>query len=104
MLVKSEPESVEVVVPGGLACVGGVDAREDDHGHGGDAFAEIATWCSYPDVLDAASLREAAEGVVKEFGRKLGRVAELYAAPQQPHEVRGPKLLREHFERWVALN
>jgi hypothetical protein len=29
-----------VVVPGGLTRVGGVNTREDDHGHGGDAFTQ----------------------------------------------------------------
>ena len=33
-------EPVEVVVSGGLARMGGVDTREDDHRHGGDALAQ----------------------------------------------------------------
>ena len=32
-------EPVELIVPGGLAGMGGVDARKDDHGHGGCALA-----------------------------------------------------------------
>ena len=61
--------------------------------------AEAAAGCDFCDAR-----RRSQTGVVKEFKRRLGRAAELYAAPQQPHEVRGPKLLREHFERWAALD
>ena len=60
---------------------------------------EAAAGCDFCDAR-----RRSQTSVVKEFKRKFGGAAELYAAPQQPHEVRGPELLREHFERWAALD
>ena len=59
---------------------------------------EAAAGCDF-----CAARRRSQTGVVEEFRRRFSGPAELYAAPQQPHEVRGPKLLREHFERWAAL-
>ncbi|HZB46425.1 MAG TPA: ArsA family ATPase, partial [Pyrinomonadaceae bacterium] len=60
---------------------------------------EAAAGCDF-----CAARRRSQTSVVKEFRRRFSGAAELYAAPQQPHEVRGPKLLREHFERWAALD
>ena len=38
--------------------------------------------------------------VAGEFGRRLGPGVEIFHAPQQPGEVRGPERLRAHFRCW----
>jgi arsenite/tail-anchored protein-transporting ATPase len=47
--------------------------------------------------------RAAQEGVLAEFRRRFGGPVELYAAPQQPREVRGPERLGTHFACWRKL-
>ena len=51
-----------------------------------------------------AARRRDQEKVVEEFRRRFARRAEIYVAPQQPDEVRGPDSLREHFESWRRLD
>src|ERR1041384_4043996 len=47
------------------------------------------------------SRRKMQEEVVREFQRKFQRRSvEIFVAPQQPHEITGPKALREHFKAW----
>ncbi len=47
----------------------------------------------------AARLRHQCE-VLEEFRRRFKRGTELFVAAEQPHEVRGPEALREHFDGW----
>ncbi|HKR01538.1 MAG TPA: ArsA family ATPase [Pyrinomonadaceae bacterium] len=47
--------------------------------------------------------RNAQDEVLKAFSRGFKGKAELFTAPQQPHEIRGPEQLREHFARWQPL-
>ncbi len=43
--------------------------------------------------------------VIGEFRTKFRRRAvELFIAPQQPHEIRGPEGLREHFAAWEKIS
>jgi arsenite-transporting ATPase len=44
--------------------------------------------------------RKAQLSVLKEFRRRLGRSVQLFTAPQQPHEIRGSRRLKEHFAAW----
>ncbi len=60
---------------------------------------EAAAACDF-----CAARRRSQTVVLAEFAREFEGAAKLYLAPQQPHEVRGPKLLREHFARWLALD
>jgi arsenite-transporting ATPase len=59
---------------------------------------EAAAACDF-----CAARRRAQAPVVEEFRRRFNRRAELFAAPQQPDEVRGPARLREHLRAWRAL-
>jgi arsenite/tail-anchored protein-transporting ATPase len=47
------------------------------------------------------SRRKMQDEVVAEFRKKFRRRSvEIFVAPQQPHEITGPKALREHFQAW----
>ena len=47
------------------------------------------------------SRRKMQEQVIAEFRKKFRRRSiEIFVAPQQPHEITGPKALREHFQAW----
>lgn len=47
------------------------------------------------------SRRKMQEEVIAEFQKKFRRRSvEIFVAPQQPHEITGPKALREHFQAW----
>jgi arsenite-transporting ATPase len=47
------------------------------------------------------SRRKMQEQVIGEFQEKFRRrKVEIFVAPQQPHEIRGAKTLREHFKAW----
>jgi arsenite-transporting ATPase len=49
--------------------------------------------------------RKMQEEVIGEFQRKFRRRSvEIFAAPQQPHEITGPKALREHFQAWQKVS
>jgi arsenite/tail-anchored protein-transporting ATPase len=50
------------------------------------------------------SRRKAQGTVLNAFQRHFGRSAELYVAPQQPHEIRGAPNLLNHFQQWQLLN
>ncbi len=50
----------------------------------------------------AARLKHQSE-VLEDFRRRFKRGTELFVAPEQPHEVRGPARLREHFDNWRRL-
>jgi arsenite-transporting ATPase len=56
---------------------------------------EAAAACDF-----CAARHRAQSSVIKAFRRRLKQVKNLYVAPQQPHEIRGLKLLREHFAAW----
>lgn len=58
----------------------------------------VADGCEF-----CAARRRAQAVVLQEFRRKLGRSVELFVAPQQPHEVRGRKWLKEHFALWQTF-
>ena len=50
---------------------------------------------------DFCAARHAAQApVLKNFAERFGGAVELFLAPQQPHDIHGPALLREHFEQW----
>jgi arsenite-transporting ATPase len=59
---------------------------------------EAARACDF-----CAARRRAQEPVVREFGRRLARGVEIYAAPEHPEEVRGPERLHAHFRSWHRL-
>jgi arsenite-activated ATPase ArsA/arsenite-activated ATPase ArsA len=40
--------------------------------------------------------------VIASFRARLRGIKKIYLAAQQPHEINGPKLLREHFASWQA--
>ena len=45
--------------------------------------------------------RKMQDEVIEEFQKKFRRKSvKLFIAPQQPHEIRGPERLREHFVAW----
>jgi len=45
--------------------------------------------------------RKMQDEVIEEFQKKFRRKSvKLFIAPQQPHEIRGPERLREHFAAW----
>jgi arsenite-transporting ATPase len=49
--------------------------------------------------------RKMQEEVIGEFQRKFRRRSvEIFVAPQQPHEITGPKALREHFQAWQKVS
>jgi len=49
--------------------------------------------------------RKMQEEVIGEFQRKFRRRSvEIFIAPQQPHEITGPKALREHFQAWQEVS
>jgi arsenite-transporting ATPase len=50
----------------------------------------------------AARLRHQCE-VIEDFRGRFKNEIELFVAAEQPHEVRGPAPLREHFEGWRSL-
>jgi arsenite/tail-anchored protein-transporting ATPase len=50
-----------------------------------------------------AARRRGQTSVVAEFRRRFARGVEIYTAPEHPEEVRGPELLRKHFESWHKL-
>src|ERR1044071_2067869 len=53
------------------------------------------------DCKFCASRRKMQEQVIGEFQKKFRRRSiEIFVAPQQPHEIRGLKSLREHFQAW----
>ena len=41
--------------------------------------------------------------VIASFRARLRGIKKIYLAPQQPHEINGPRLLREHFASWQAV-
>lgn len=48
--------------------------------------------------------RKAQDQVIAEFQKRFQRRSvEIFVAPQQPHEIRGPKDLREHFNAWQSV-
>ena len=50
---------------------------------------------------DFCAARHAAQApVLKNFSERFGGAVELFLAPQQPHDIHGPALLREHFRQW----
>ena len=52
-------------------------------------------------ACDFCAARRAAQApVLKNFAERFGGAVELFLAPQQPHDVHGPQLLREHFGQW----
>ena len=48
--------------------------------------------------------RRSQNGVLEDFQRRFGKMGNLFSAPQQPHEIRGPERLREHFAGWQQLS
>ena len=47
--------------------------------------------------------RRAQDQVIALFQKKFERSVEIFVAPQQPHEIRGSRDLREHFEAWEKV-
>ncbi|HJS23952.1 MAG TPA: ArsA family ATPase [Pyrinomonadaceae bacterium] len=63
----------------------------------GVAPAEACKFCK--------ARRKAQDQVIAEFQKKFRRRSlEMFVAPQQPHEIRGPKDLREHFAAWEEVS
>jgi len=60
---------------------------------------EAASSCDFCDTR-----RKAQVSVLEEFRHRFGRSLELFVAPQQPHEIHGPKDLLEHFAQWQPLD
>ena len=51
------------------------------------------------------SRRKMQEEVISEFQTKFRRRSiEIFVAPQQSHEITGPKALQEHFEAWHQVS
>ena len=49
--------------------------------------------------------RKAQDQVIAEFETKFRRRSvEIFVAPQQPHEIRGAKDLKEHFAAWQSVS
>ena len=49
--------------------------------------------------------RKAQDQVIAEFETKFRRRSvEMFVAPQQPHEIRGAKDLKEHFAAWQSVS
>ena len=62
----------------------------------GVAPAEACKFCK--------ARRKAQDQVIAEFQKKFRRRSvEMFVAPQQPHEIRGSKDLREHFNAWQTV-
>ena len=59
---------------------------------------EAAAACDF-----CAARRKGQEKIVEAFKRKFKRNVGLFVAPQQPHEIRGPEHLREHYAGWQSL-
>lgn len=60
---------------------------------------EAAGGCGFCDA------RRRAQGpALKSFVERFGSAVELFAAPQQPHDIHGPARLREHFARWRRMD
>ena len=57
-----------------------------------EAAAQACDFC--------AARRRAQRCVIKDFRRTFARSYQLLLAPQQPRDIRGRKLLGEHFARW----
>jgi anion-transporting ArsA/GET3 family ATPase len=52
-------------------------------------------------ACDFCAARRAAQApVLKNFAERFGGAVELFLAPQQPQDIHGPALLREHFGQW----
>ena len=51
-----------------------------------------------------AARRRAQQRIIKDFRRALARSCQLMLAPQQPRDIRGRKLLGEHFAHWQNEN
>lgn len=48
--------------------------------------------------------RKAQDQVIAEFQKKFQRRSvKMFLAPQQPHEIRGSKVLRDHFNAWQSV-
>jgi arsenite-transporting ATPase len=58
---------------------------------------EAGAACDFCAARIAAQRR-----VIKSFRARLRGIKKIYLATQQPHEINGPKLLREHFASWQA--
>ncbi len=57
------------------------------------------------DCKFCRSRRKMQEEVIGEFQKKFRRRSvEIFVAPQQPHEITGPKALREHFQAWQTVS
>jgi arsenite/tail-anchored protein-transporting ATPase len=57
------------------------------------------------DCKFCMSRRKMQEQVIGEFQTKFRRRSvEIFVAPQQPHEIRGAKALREHFQAWEKVS
>ena len=59
---------------------------------------EVARACEF-----CAARRRGQQKVIKAFQQKFAGRATLFSAPQQPHEVRGPKRLSKLFAEWQQL-
>lgn len=57
--------------------------------------AEAAASCDF-----CAARHRSQESVIKAFQKRLQGVSRLYIAPQQPHDIRGRRQLREHLNQW----
>jgi arsenite/tail-anchored protein-transporting ATPase len=60
--------------------------------------ADAGASCSFCQARRAMQ-----EKSIKEFAKKLGGSTSLYVAAQQPNEIRGVKLLVNHFNGWQLL-
>ncbi len=49
-----------------------------------------------------AARRRAQQRIIKDFRRAFARSCQLLLAPQQPRDIRGRKLLGEHFAHWQS--
>ncbi len=56
---------------------------------------EAAASCDF-----CAARRRSQEGVIKAFRKRIKGISLLYIAPQQPHDIRGRRQLREHLNQW----
>ena len=57
------------------------------------------------DCKFCRSRRKMQEQVIGEFQAKFRRRSvEIFVAPQQPHEIRGAKALRGHFQAWEKVS
>jgi arsenite-transporting ATPase len=51
-----------------------------------------------------AARRRSQQGMLKTFVRRFSRGPEIFTAPQQPHDIRGPRRLREHFAAFGRMS